>query len=359
MSLEIAREKLRLRLLSGIAFNRWEESATLKLINDWWDFYKAWERRDTFLVAFREERMTVRQGPVSQTYGDYNGKTGEFAFGARHGDVEKQLYPNERYRTGMDSLKQRLKPYSFGMDHGERQKYKHGLHDLSGSLCTPIIPKITDQLRWKHADLASYITIFMPMAKPEDMALFHSLNTMAKQARTQQPLIYSRVAELRKRMSRIKLAEAGDIGAGLHNIAPDGAQPKFRYGMKQVPDQNGVPTGPDLLRHQNALNYTSILPKPPEPPKPRPPSNTSNVTANPLGNSSFVPPPPPSGPPPGKTTNMNEIVIAYRHHEGVRFPLFTRWNTAKRGFECLSDEPSSKLVPSGLIPDLWARTIQG
>ena len=352
MSLEISREKLRLRLLSGIAFNRWEESATLKRINDWWDFYKFWEGRDTFLVAFREGRMTVRQGPVSQTYGNYNGKTGDIKFGARFGDEERHPYPNERYRTGMDSVKQRLKPSSFGMDHGERQKYKHGLHDLSGSLCTPIIPKITDQLRWKHAELASYITIFMPMAKPEDMALFHSLNTMAKQARTQQPLIYDRVAELRRRMSRIKLAEAGDIGAGLHNIAPDGAQPKLRYGMKQVPDQNGVPTGPDLLRHQNALNYTSILPKPPNP---LPPSNTSNVT--PPGNSSSAPPPPP--PPPGKTTNMNEIVIAYRHHEGIRFPLFTRWSIAKNGFECLSDEPSSKLVPSGLIPDLWARTIQG
>ncbi len=323
MPIEVSRAKLRLRLISDKAFNQGEESSTLALINEWWSFYKAWERDDTFLRAFKEGRMTVRQGPLSQTYGDYEKTKGDVAFSARRGDVEKKPYPNERYRTGVDSLKQRLKPSSFGMEHGERLKYKHGLHDLSGSLCTPTIPNITKQLRWKWGDLEKYITIFMPMAKPPDIEVFHLLNTMAKQARTQQPLIYDRVAELRKRMTRIKLAEKGDIGAGLHDVAPDGAtKPKLRYGMKAVPDQAGVPTGVDLARHEKALDYTSILPLP------------------------------------TKKSNMNEIVIAYRHHEGTRFPLFTQWNSEWQAFVCLRDEPSSNYIVDGLIPDEWARTIQ-
>ena len=322
MGLVISRTKLTLRLRSGIAFDQGEENTTLQFINAWWIHYKAWERDDTFLAAFREGRMTVRQGPLSQTYGDYEGQKGGIAFSARHGNVEKVLYPNERYRTGMESVKQRLDPSNFGMHHGERLKYKHGLHDLSGSLCTRHVPQITKQVRWKWGELEKYITIFMPMAKPEDVALIEWLNTMAKEARTQRPLICNRVAELRKEISRIKLAEPGDIGAGLHDIAPDGKAPKFRYGMKQVPDQTGKPTGPDLQRYKNALNYPSILPTAPKP------------------------------------SNMNEVVIAYRRHAGARFPLFTRWDTAKKGFECLPDEPSSTSIPGGLIPDAWETTTQ-
>lgn len=322
MSLYKSRAVLRLRLLSGEAFNKGQESKTLRLMEDWWFHYKAFERQDTFLAAFKQGRMTIRQGPESQTYGVYEGRDSGIAFTARHGAVEGAKYPGERYRTGVDSVKERMTPTNFGMDHGERLKYKHGLHDLSGSLCSPVIPKITSQVRWKWGKLATWITIFMPMALPEDMATFHLLNTKAKQARAEQPNIYARVAEMRRQMSRIKLADSVDIGAGLHDISADGTTPKFRYGQKEVLGTDRKPTGVDLERQKKALDYTSILP-------------TS-----------------------ARATNMNEIVIAYRQHEGNRFPLFAKWNKDKNVFECLPDEPSSSTVTGKVIPDNWAETVQ-
>lgn len=321
MSLYKSRAVLRLRLLSGEAFNKGAEAKTLALMEDWWFHYKAWERQDTFLAAFRQGRMTIRQGPDSQTYGVYQGRDSGIAFTARRGEVEGKAYPAERYRTGVDSVKERLNPSTFGMDQGERLKYKHGLHDLSGSLCTPAIPKITSQVRWKWGKLASWVTIFMPMAQPEDLATFHLLNSKAKQARAEQPNIYARVADMRRQISRIKLADSVDIGAGLHDVAADGSDPKLRYGRKELGDK-GQPTGVDLERQKKALDYPSILP-------------TS-----------------------AKATNMNEIVIAYRQHEGIRFPLFAKWNKEKNAFECLPDEPSSKTIAGELIPDTWADTVQ-
>jgi hypothetical protein len=347
-----------------MAFDENEHKNTLECINVWWWYYKEWEGRDTFLAAFKQGRMTIRQGPALQTYGEYQGKPAEFAFGANRGTEEKVPYPQDRYRTGMDSVKERLDPSNFGMDSGERLKYKKGLHDLSGSLCTPVIPLITKQLRWKHAELSQFVTIFMPMAEPEDIALFHLLNSMAKVARTARPEIHSRVKELNRQMSRIKLAEAGDIGSGLRDVAPLNSNvPKFRYGFKQtqIPDQKGEPTGQDLRRRNNALNYKSILPTPPTPIVPT--SNTSmsntsmsNTSTSVISTSGAPPPPPPM--PTTLTSNMNEIVIAYRQHEGTRFPLFTRWQDTAKAFVCLKDEPGSTRIGKGMIPDRWALTVE-
>lgn len=319
MSLQFARRTLTFQLNSGDAFKATEARTTLRLINQWWTEYKAWEERDTFEAAFRGGRMTVRQGTESQTYGDYAGKTGDIAFSARHGDVEKQPYPMERYRTGTDSLKERMNPANFGMVEGERSKYRHGLHDLSGSLCSPMVTLITKQVRWKWGELAVRTTIFMPLAEPEDMALFHLLNSMAKQSRMTRPEIYSRVVELRRRMTRLKLADSVDIGAGLHNIAPgDDDAPKLRYGMKKPLGKDGKPQGIDMERFRKALDYKSILPTAP------------------------------------RANLLNEIVICYREHAGPRFPLFTKWISDEKAFVCFEDEPSSQWIIGGKIPDNWA-----
>ncbi|HEY0264982.1 MAG TPA: hypothetical protein VGC07_10715 [Granulicella sp.] len=310
-------------MLVGTAFDKKEQKNTLDLVEKWWLSYKAWEERDTFIAAFRQGRMTIRQAPASETYGEYMGKDGGTAFGARRGDEERKPYPKERYRVGMDSIKDRLKPSNFGMDGGERLKYKHGLHDLSGSLCAPTVPLLSKQVRWKWGKLSEWITIFMPMAQPEDLELFSLLNSLAKQSQATWPEMYIRVAEMRKQMSRIKLADSVDIGAGLHDVSPpDSDVPKFRYGVKQPLDSNRALTGVDLVRSQKALNYTSILP---------------------------------TGP---ANSNTNEIVIAYRQHAGVRFPLFTRWNAEENAFLCFEDEPSSKTVIDKKIPDAWERTLQ-
>lgn len=321
MSLSFDRAALKYHLLGGTAFNNDQQALTLRIINKWWGAYKLWEAQDRFLPAFNEGRMTVRQIPLEgTTYGEYLGQDSGIAFGARRGDVERAPYPKERYRVGIDALKERMDPANFGMDGAERLKYQRGLHDLSASLCVPTIPLLTKQVRWKWDKIDKCYTIFMPLAQPEDMAIFDLLNRMAKQAPQE---IRNRVAELRRQFTRLKLADSVDIGAGLHDISPKGStDPKFRYGMKNVPDWKGAPTGIDAIRAQKALDYTSILP---------------------------------TGP---KASNINEIVIAYRHHEGVRFPLFTKFNKEANAFLCFPDEPSSQTIIGKEIPDNWARTVE-
>jgi hypothetical protein len=117
MTLEIARSSLRNRLLEGdTAFDLKEQMQTIALIKMWWSLYRAWEEKDTFLKAFKDGRMTVRQGPrISEPdeglYGSYGGKTSTGGFKA--GGTS---YPDERYRTGVDSVKERLNPANFSID---------------------------------------------------------------------------------------------------------------------------------------------------------------------------------------------------------------------------------------------------
>jgi hypothetical protein len=323
VGLQVARTKLRLRLIAGEAFNQGEGPTTLKFIEDWWANYKAWEGRDRFVTAVRERRMTIRQSaPDPFFYGEYEGRQMfPGGFSARHGDVEAEKYPNERIRVGFDSLKERLDPSNFGMDKGERLKYKKGLHDLSGSLLTPTIDLVTNQVRWKWGKLSAWITIFMPMAQPEDLVIFALLNSMAKEARATQPAIYNRVVEMRKRMTRMKFADSQDFQSGMLNAGTN-ERPNLKYGPKGSVDQNGKLTGDDLLRYQKALDYKSILPTD------------------------------------GRKTNMNEIVISFREHEGPRFPVFTKWDTTAKAFLCLPDEPSSKSIIGGQVPDNWAQTVE-
>jgi hypothetical protein len=153
------------------------------------------------------------------------------------------------------------------------------------------------------------------------MSLFALLNSMAKKERTAQPDIYNRVVELRKRMSRIKLADSVDIGAGLSNVGSVNT-PKFKYGMKGELDQGGKLTGVDLERSQKALSYTSILPRD------------------------------------GREKNTNEIVVSYREHEGDRFPLFTKWSSADKAFLCTEGDPATNYIRNARIPDDWVRTLE-
>lgn len=341
MTLEIARSSLRNRLLEGdTAFDLKEQMQTIALIKMWWSLYRAWEEKDTFLKAFKDGRMTVRQGPrISEPdeglYGSYGGKTSTGGFKA--GGTS---YPDERYRTGMDSVKERLNPANFSIDGGERLKYKRGLHDLSASLCAPAVPLITKQVRWKFAGeggkLSKWATIFTPMAQPADHSLFILLRLMAKRLRQAAPEVHRLVREIGLRMTRIKLAAAEDIGAGLSDVSFTGS-PKFKYGLKGEGDL-------DFGRWKNTLDYTSILPKPPESPSP-------HLKTQGIGSSGPPPPPPPT-----KDTNTNEIVICYREHAGTRFPLFTAYDG--RRFVCLESEASSRWIVNGVIPDRWATTVE-
>jgi hypothetical protein len=327
VSLQFFRATLTLKLLMLLESKTFSDPGNerdiLYYINQWWLHYKAWEGRDRFVTAVREGRMTIRQSaPDPFFYGEYQGRQMfPGGFSARHGDVESEKYPNERIRVGFDSLKERLDPSNFGMDKGERLKYKKGLHDLSGSLLTPTIDLVTNQVRWKWGKLSSWITIFMPMAQPEDLVLFGLLNSMAKEARATQPAIYTRVVEMRKRMTRMKFADSQDFKSGMLNTGTN-ERPNLKYGPKGSVDQNGKLTGDDLLRYKKALDYKSILPTD------------------------------------GRKENMNEIVVSFREHEGVRFPLFTRWNSDAKAFLCLPDEASSKSIVGGQVPNDWVQTVE-
>lgn len=337
MSLQIARSNLRSKLLTDTAFEPQEQRDTLELIDKWWFQYKEWEERDTFVGAFKEGRMTIRQGPHSQTYGWYQGRHSGTDFVA-----EKQVYEKERYRTGVDSIKERLNPDNLAtLETGERMKYTHGLHDLSASLGTPTIPQISKQLRWKNetGKLSDWVTIFMPLAEPEDHGLFILLNLMAKRLKIASPLVYERVRYMSKRMTRLKLAAAEDIGAGLSNHSVT-ELPKFKYGVKRESDL-------DFARFKNTLDYTSILPKATTP-KP-----VSQPMPKPTFTSGSIPPPPP---PKAADTNTNEIVISYREHKGDRFPVFTQWNGG--AFVCLPGEPGSKWFQRERVPDYWQKTVE-
>ena len=235
---------------------------------------------------------------------------------------------------------------------------------MSGSLLDPVKPKLLEQLRWKNEGkkLEEWISIFMPIAHEEDMVVFYLLNDMAKKSKTQSPKLYEAVVAIRRSMSRLKLGAAEDIGSGLYDISakPGVDAPKFRYGLKaEQGDQNPMNAQLNQERIQAVLHYKSIVKLQRE-----------------------------------KQSECNEIVIAYRQHEGDRFPLYTKWihvepelvdtkpkpvdvpNTGggapppppppmlgkmvkKRPegrFECLTGEPSSKYIIGGSIPNVWKDT---
>lgn len=347
MSLDDARKNLKQRLESGKAFDSGEEGETLRLMEVWWDLFKKWEQNDRFLTAFREGRMSCRQCDETGHYGVYEGVKGIENFAVKHVTTSPQTqpYPEERYRIGRDALKERLDPVN--LDGGQRLKYKKGLHDLSASLLTPKIPKLTDQVRWKDdsqkdSKLLTWCTVFMPLPEPGDMAVFDLLNTLGKQARLTQPKVYEKVVWMRHRMTRLKLADSVDIGAGLRDVAtgnPLGKdyKPNFKYGMKGFLGEDGKLTGIDATRHQKALNYPSILPTDQQ-------IAEKQKRMMELENKDAI--------------NTNEIVISYRAHEGVRFPLFTMWDAKEKAFVGLKQEEGSKWVKDGKIPNEWALTVE-
>jgi len=356
MSLAFNRASLKYQLLGGTALHRDQQTHTLSLIDKWWRSYKLWELQDRFLTAFKEGRMTMRQAPLAvTTYGAYNDDVITSDMSVLRGTEGKVKLPGERYRVDIGAMKERMNPANFGLDGGERLKYKKGLHDLSASLGVPTMPLLTKQMRWKPTNTPgkadNWMMVFMPLAQPEDMQLFDLLNGMAKHASQE---IKLRVTDMRRRMTRLKFADSVDIGAGLRDIAAIGSDPKLRYGMSSPLSSLGRLSDDDLLRAQKALNYTSILPNPSAPkPTPPPPPPQPQASSGPGG----PPPPPPPGAP-VKDTNTNEVVIAYREHEGFRFPLFTQYDKTTKNFFCLQGEPSSTSFPNGFIPNDWARAVE-
>lgn len=313
-----SRQKLSEALDGEEPFSLKNSTVTVHLMNHWWKEYKDWEEGDRFLAAFEQNRMTVRQGPKSRTIGS---TTEPLSLARKFDAVDKSSksrpkvnFPGQIYRVGVDSIKDRMVAANFNKaETGERGKYKLGMHDLSGSLLDGDKPTIYEQLRWKSSGekLDDWQVIFMPMAMPEDLKVFNKLNLAAKKVRTTNAMIYQRVCEMRRAMTRIKLAEETDMGAVFMDIREkDEGAPKLRYGHSALSKV--------AKRREAALSYPELLQR--------------------------------------QKGNINEIVIAYRQHAGSRFPLFADYSAKEGGFVLLPEEPSTKFITGGIIPDVWAGT---
>jgi hypothetical protein len=348
MSLDHARDQL-LPLLENGAFgtavaNDW--TGARKLVVDWWDAYKAWERDDTFEAAWREQRMSLR----------WCGRGLDFSFSgveATRNDAvknDKGSFPSVTYgqltsNVGVKGVMARLDPKVFvPSPGGTSRKTELGLHDLSasilrsnatitsqlfnaGSFAQKTPAQIRDVLKDLHKDSKGKpYYVFMPLSKPKDQKLFHLLNDLAK-LRRDSPL-YPLVREFRSKMTRVKLACEHDMGTGFLATAPDNpVNPKFRYGHQRttktrtssgtlLPNRENS-TELIATRKSNAMHYDQML---------------------------------------ARATGVNEVTIAFRHHAsqdgaGERFPLAAELTVNKNdevGFQAFAIKESGEIDPSDM-----------
>ncbi len=336
MSLPHARAALKQTLLVDAPFSVERARRVDQLAMDWFNAYKDWERADTFKDAITEGRMCISQRGEDTVIGDGNPAW----LNAK--DIDQQgprtqatQYRDLRYRTGVDSVKDRLKPSNFGVNTKPlasgvmitRMKYKLGLHDLSASLFNPAKPRISEQARWDlNGSKKDWPILFMPLPAPADLVVYDLLSTLRRDWRTQgNDMLVTTVDHIRRRMTRVKFAQDSDMGAGLINAFSAGSgdpnRAKFRYGMADVQSelrgQTWVPVyrqGISLVRRAKALEYQSIL-------------------ATQAGSS-------------------NEIVVAFRQHANPEFPVITRWDGA--GCRVLEGGTS---IPGAFIADTWRETL--
>lgn len=291
--------------------NQW--SQVKPHVEAWWTDYKAWEADEKFERAFGNERMTVRwakRGVEAQMDmqaarpGMANLETFQKPRAELKGPAARmqqhQTVKNFELDVGVRGVARRIDPANFCPDTGgASRKAELGLHDMSASLLRnkDIVAQLFNKPEKGH------LYVFMPLALPEDQAVFQRLNGFAKADRSS-PL-YPLVRSYRSRMTRLKLACEHDMGTNFVALAPeDKINPRFRYGigrLTKIPelDSGGRPTGklqsdvdnsPELIaaRKEAAINYRQILAR--------------------------------------ELFAVNEITIAYRQHENPAFPMFAEWD---------------------------------
>jgi hypothetical protein len=328
---------------------RYNEWRVLGPLNDWFHAYKNWEADDRFEVACREGRMAIRQSVMEGMVPD----SVVAGLGMRGKDelvtAQNTTYKDYRSNVGLSGLKDRMnpdkfkpveQPYDTGTYREWRGKYYWGLHDLSASLFNPTKPTISEQCRWKEdgngrkdGKFNNWYLVFMPLAGQEEVALFLYMRKLAHPMKTGGAFPEA-LARISKRMTRITYAQEADMGAGFVSIGHKGEGadqlPKFRYGAGDV--QTETVDGREVPRHvpnisaeraQKARDYNRLLLLQTE-----------------------------------KGSTSNEIILRVRHHEGDRFPIITKWNDQRKGFECKPDEPGTQYIPGGFIPDHWASVRQ-
>ena len=270
-----------------IAYREGSDWKTLTpLIDRWFEDLKAWEAIDTFNKAFQDKRMTVRQVNIDPT----TARGGTFTVGTRQMKLARDI----------PGIAARMAPTNyFDPVTLRRKKNELGLHDLSASLLTN-----TRAIRSQLKGYENVIALFMPLVQEEDLYLFDSLNKTAKKELDGSVLMKT----LRSKLTRVKLAQASDMGATFEDTKPGGPEGNFRYGLTGTiigEDQRGKlikvgrpATAEELFnRKTNALHYKNIL-------------------INPV-------------------VSVNEIVMAYRHHASPLFPMFAQWDKWLRYFRVI------------------------
>lgn len=284
----------------------------------WWGAYKSWEEQDTFLAAFQEKRLCITQRPLSCNY--------EMSAKRAPGHLAPKIdYPGVKYAVGVDSLGTRANPSNFtGVNlQGIKNKYALGLFDLSASLLNPEYTTIKGQLRWSlTGEKKDWRVIFVALPGEDDVLLYNLFKVYAQS--TKDMVLQGLVKFIRHRMSRPKLAEGKDMGAGPYDISKPGAPAKFKYGWQS--NQGALAEKTKQRALTAAIEYQSIL-KDSKPIKARPDSV--------------------------KAVTSNEVTIALRQHAGRRFPIITEYDEAKDQFRF---EGPSEFFPAGFIPDAWKTT---
>lgn len=348
MSLDHARDQI-LPLLENGAFGALvieDWSSARKLVVDWWDAYKAWERADTFDAAWREQRMSLRWCGRGLDF-SFKGveATRSDAVKSEDGNFPSVTYADLTSNVGVTGVMARLDPKVFvPSPGGASRKTELGLHDLSasilrsnatitsqlfnaGSFARKTPTQIREVLKALHKDSKGKpYYVFMPLSKPRDQKLFHLLNDLAK-LRRDSPL-YTLVREIRSKMTRVKLACEHDMGTGFLATAPDNpVNPKFRYGHQRTTKTRnsigllapGKENSVELIaaRKSNAMQYDQML---------------------------------------ARATGVNEVTIAYRHHAsqdggGERFPLAAELMVNKKdevGFQAFVIKEGGEIDPTGM-----------
>jgi hypothetical protein len=272
-------------------------------ITSWWLAYKAWEKQDTFNDAFKDGRLSVRsfsgdfEWEKGKSLSDLTIPTNKFyadskytALKAKEQRQNQDTFwePTERAKyfanRGLDSSAF-SKPENFAT---RSTKYAAGLHDLSASLLNPKL-SIFDQIHHKSEKQAHFS--FVPLSAEDDQFVLFTLAQRAKDKNAPSEL-YAMIRDYRARMTRIKLAQDSDLGAG-YTMVPtpnrtDGLNFKMRYGLGDKTTltgggATGVKTTPQILaeKQKAALHFKHILGR----------------------------------------EGKNEIIVALRQHEG-NFPVY-------------------------------------
>lgn len=259
------------------------------MIVDWWNAYKDWEKQDSFAVALKQCRMSVRY-VKAKTYSSV------VDMGARKLG-EDNLTPFRAFpmQLGLKAVVDNSDPTNFlpPKKGAIGMRAQLGLYDAAASLIDPRKP-MGGQFYNKVVSTGD-IYVFSALSDPDDQVVFQHLNERAKAYRKHTEL-YDLVRDIRTKLTRVKLACEHDMGSNFTAFAPDDPiNPKFKYGLSvftKLPDPEKVGELKKVrnteeviaARRLTAMNFKAAI---------------------------------------QKQYRYNEFIVAYRQHAGP-FPVITK-----------------------------------